>query len=286
MLLSHKPLVNQTVQQAIIKSFNEIQLQDVALESWDNQRYFDAFQKWITDSQYNHFIGLDWFKHYAYSCGAVDSIQSFIHRHGATRRIRFSAAEFIGAKIIVNHAAMSWEFLENAPIEKGDAVLLSLPFAGNGNMYQDLDQLLDACDALSVPVLIDCAYFGISYNATIDLTRSCITDVVFSLSKPFSTPLRLGLRLTKEYFDDILQANSDLKIYNRYSVQVGINLLSQFSHNWLVETYQPVQEKVCKELGLTPAMTLTLADDCQRRDKFFRNGYYRVCITDELQQHV
>lgn len=284
MLLSHKPLADSEVQQVIINLFNEIQLQNITLESWDNQQYFDAFQKWINDSRYNRFIGLDLFKHHAYSCGAVDSIQSFIHRHSVSKRIRFSDAEFIGAKIAANHSSAKWEFLEDAAIEAGDAVLLSLPFAGNGNMYRALDQLLDVCDALSVPVLIDCSYFGISYNATVDLSRNCITDVVFSLSKPFSTPLRLGYRLTKQYVDDILQANSDLKIYNRYSVQVGIKLLSQFSHNWIVEKYRPVQEKVCKELGLTPAMTLTLADDCQQRDKFFRNGYYRVCITDELQQ--
>ena len=284
MILSHIPLTDQEVQQAIGTSFNKIQSQDVNLELWDNRRYFDAFQHWIRNSHYNRFTGLDLFTHHAYSDGAIGGIESFIHRHGLTRRIRFSDAEFIGSKIVCNHASINWKFLEAEPVTVGDAVVLSLPFAGDGNMYKDLDQLLDTCDRLAVPVLIDCAYFGISYNSTVDLSRNCITDVVFSLSKPFSTPLRLGYRITKTHFDDILQANSDLKVYNRYSAQVGIDLLSKFSHNWLIEKYQPVQEQICRELDLTPSLTLTLAVDSQQRAEFLRNGYYRVCITHELQQ--
>lgn len=286
MILSHIPLTDVTVQQAIVESFNGIHSQDVDLELWNNQRYFDAFQQWIKASRYNSFVGLDLFTHHAFSNGSIDGIQSFIHRHGVNRRIRFSAAEFIGSKIVCNHADIPWTFLEDEPIKADDAVVLSLPFAGDGNIFSDLDRLLNDCDALGVPVLIDCAYFGISYDTTIDLTRSCITDVVFSLSKPFSTPLRLGYRLTKTHFDDILQANSDLKIYNRYSAHVGIELMSKFSHNWLIEKYRPLQERICRELDLTPSKTLTLAVDRKQRPEFLRNNYYRVCITNELQQHV
>lgn len=286
MIVSHAPLVDQDVLTTISDFFSNIRDVDVDLDNWDNQIYFSAFDNWIKNSHYNKFTGIDLFPYRAYGAGTIDGIQSFIHRHGMSKRIRFSRAEFVGSKIVCNHASFNWAFLEDGPISDNDAVVLSFPFSGNGNLYENCDQLLDYCDKLNVPVLIDAAYFGISHGITIDLSRPCITDVVFSLSKPFSTQLRLGYRITKQLFDDVLQLNSDSKIYNRYAVSAGIKLLNKFSHDWLIEKYHPIQQKICKEFNLTPSATVTLASDNLSRPEFFRNGYYRVCITHELQQQV
>lgn len=277
-------MLDPEVQAQIETSFRNIKLSDAGLGSWNNGHYFDRFQHWIVSSGHNKFTGLESFNYKAYSCGTRQAIESFVIRHGTSRRLRFSRGEFSGAKICANHASMPWAWLEDDEIRASDSVLISFPFCGNGNQYENFDSLLDTCDRLAVPVFVDAAYFGISYGCEIDLSRPCITDVAFSLSKPFSTPLRLGYRLTKQYHDDNLQVASDLKMYNRFAVRVGMDLLDRFSHDWVVEKYKPRQHQVCQDLDLSITPTVTLAIDPHKRDEFLRNNYYRICITDELQQ--
>lgn len=287
MKLAHDPIVDPIIQQKVQELHQLQSLETTSLSNWDKDVYTSTFRNWIESSSYNHVLGLDAFKHSCYTAGAVDGIASFIHRHATSRRIRFSAAEFIGNKIVSNHANLKYALLEQEPLEKGDALVLSLPFSGTGSMHKDYFDIIQTCNLYHIPVLIDMAYFSTSYGIDVDLDQPCITDVVFSLSKCFSTSLRLGYRVTKEYHDDISQANYELGICNRWAVNTGVQLLETFSHDWIIERFRPIQLEVCKTLDVTPSNTLTLAIGNEKdHSEFNRNGYIRVCITDELHQNI
>jgi TPP-dependent pyruvate/acetoin dehydrogenase alpha subunit len=93
--------------------------------------------------------------------------------------------------------------------------------------------------------------------------------------------------MTREYHDDLIQGNSDSKIINRIAAQVGIELMKKFPHDYIISKYREKGEEICRKLNLTPSNTLTLALGNEHDHKdFFRNGYYRVCITNELLQDV
>jgi hypothetical protein len=110
---------------------------------------------------------------------------------------------------------------------------------------------------------------------------------VTSISKPFNVQLRQGIRFTREYHDDLVQVNSDSKIVNRIACQMAIELLKKFPHECIISKYQPRATTICQELNLTPTNTITLAlGNAVEHTDFFRNGYYRVCITDELLQNI
>jgi hypothetical protein len=287
MIVGHKPLTDSDIQDEIFNSLKCIDSESVAIDTWKSSVYFDLFKDWIIKSSKNTVQGLDEFQYQAYCAGTYDGIQSFIHRHATTRRIRFSRAEFVGSKIVSNNARANWCYLEDAPLHKDDAVILSLPFSGNGSYYPTHDQLLNTCSNLGIPVLLDLAYFGISTGINFDFSHTCITDVVCSLSKPMSTQLRLGLRLTRQFHDDALQALSDTNTYNRIAVSVGINLLKKFSHDWLIDRYVSKQYEICKQFDIDPTPTITLAIGNQKNyGQFWREGYYRICITDELQHNI
>ena len=53
----------------------------------------------------------------------------------------------------------NWKYINNLDIKKNDAVVISLPFSDTGSKHQDMEKLIDLCDRLNVPVLIDCCYF-------------------------------------------------------------------------------------------------------------------------------
>ena len=285
MILSHKPLTDPVVEQELFRLLPLIRSEQVALNTWSTRTYTDSFIAWIKGGTHNQIQGLDQFGHVAYSTGAIEGITEFIHRHCRRRRIRFSCAEFVIDKIICNNAGADYLHLESGDIECNDAVLLSLPFAGNGGTHPDFDKIIAECNRLQVPVLLDVAYYGISHGMTIDLTQPCITDVTFSLSKPMITQLRLGLRITREYHDDVLQTNSDLKIYNRISAFAGVQLMQKFPCDYIISKYLDKQIEICKNLGIapTPTVTLALGNEQDHKD-FYRDGYYRICITNELLQ--
>jgi hypothetical protein len=286
-ILSHKPLSDSVVEQELFRLLGLVSSDQVSLDSWSTNTYVDSFIRWIQAGTYNQIHGLDGFDYFAYGHGAIEGIEEFINRHSRHRRIRFSQAEFIIDKIICNSVGANFLHLESGPIEPNDAVLVSLPFAGNGGIYPGYNDMIVQCSQLNVPVLLDLAYYGISHGMNIDLTHSCITDVIFSLSKPMITQLRLGLRLTRKYYDDVLQTNSDLKIYNRISTFVGVQLMEKFPCDYIISKYLDKQINICNNLGITPTATVTLAIGNEKNhNDFYRNGIYRICITDELLERL
>jgi len=287
MELAHHPLIDPIIQDRLQYYLTSQTMSDINLANWNIENYVVKFLSWIQHSSYNQLHGLDAFANTAYCAGALEGIANFVHRHAVKRRLRFSRAEFVGSKIACNHAQANWLFLEDAKLAKNDAVIISLPFSGNGGHHNDYDNIIEYCNKNNVPVLLDMAYYGISYNIKVDVDQPCISDIVFSLSKCFSVPMRLGLRLTRHEHDDLIQVNSNMKLINRWAVNAGIKLLNDFDINWLVDRYRPLQHAICMENNLEITNTLTLAlGQPVVHDNFMRNGYRRVCITDELLQRV
>ena len=284
MILSHKPLTDPAVEQELFQLLDLVSPEQVAVDNWSNSTYVDSFINWIKGGTYNQIHGLDGFAHTAYSHGAIAVIEQFINRHGGHRRIRFSQAEFVASKIICNSIGVEFLHLEAGPIESNDAVLISLPFAGNGGIWSGYDDMMDQCNQLNVPVLLDLAYYAISHGLNIDLTHPCISDVAFSLSKPLATQLRMGLRLTRKHHDDMLQVNSDLKVYNRIFAWVAVQLMKKFPCDYIISKYLDNQIDICNNLGITPCSTVTLALGDETHTDFYRDGFYRICITNELLQ--
>jgi hypothetical protein len=282
-IIGHNPLTDPDIQKTIFDFTKCLDPSQVDIKSWSGQYYFENFLNWIKSASTQSVKGLDQFDCLAYCAGTYDGIQAFVHRHVTTHRVRFSRAEFVGSKIICNNARANWCYLEDADLRTGDVLVMSVPFAGNGGYHSDYKKILTQCSDLQIPVLLDLAYFGISTEMQFDFTYPCITDLVWSLSKPMSVQLRLGLRMTRSHHDDVIQVLSDNNTYNRIAVSIATELLNKFSHDWLIQRYRPIQLQVCKSLGLVPTPTVTLAlGDPTKHTEFWREGYHRICITDEI----
>ena len=114
-----------------------------------------------------------------------------------------------------------------------------------------MNTILDQCAELNIPVLLDCAYFGICQDMTFDFTHPAITDITFSLSKFFPVPhLRIGMRLTKIDDDDSLLVLNKTLYTNRIGLAVGLKLIDQFGPDYICETYSSSQKDLCDQLGV------------------------------------
>lgn len=282
MIKDHKPLQDPEVLDCLFRHIPCIKGPDVDLMSWSTADHIAVYETWINNNRFCTIRGLDLFPVKALASGTSQAIENFVVRNNR-RRLRFSRSEFVLSRIVCNANKIAWKFLEDGELEPTDALVLSWPFSGNGDCYPDLRSLLTICDSLGIPVLIDCAYFGISYDMEIDVSNPCITDVVTSISKPFSTMLRHGIRFTKLPYDDCVQNNSDTGVLSRLATVAATHLLRNFSAEFIITKYKDKQIEICQELGLQPTKTITLAlGDDDKHKEFKRGDYTRICLTDEL----
>jgi hypothetical protein len=284
MKIAHDPLNNPKARELIDQSMQQISYS--SLEQLTMQDLDRAWRSWLTSSKHNVVHGLDDFKHSVFSAGASASFGEFISRY-PTRRIRGSRSDFILTRILCRTYQREFLELEVSPLQHNDAVIISLPFSGNGAVYPGFEDLLARATQLEVPVFLDAAYFGISHDVTYILSNPCITDFVVSLSKNLSgRELRLGMRFTRDNIDDgISAATVGFGIFDKLGAYLSIQLLNNFSHNDFIDHYKPISLKTCNDLGLIPTNVISLAIGPEYlAEEFKRGDYIRVCISEELSR--
>jgi|TARA_B110000971_G_C20001158_1_gene496905 hypothetical protein len=217
------------------------------------KQFLERYVAWISETNNNNVSGLEKYPHACFSNGTSEAFEKFYAKHHK-RRFRFFKGEFVYHRLNCRNNGYDWEWLESAPLDKNDVVMISLPFSDTGNNPEGLDLILDHCDALKIPVLIDCAYFGVCSNIDFNFDRECITDITFSLSKSlYCAHARIGMRLTKEDDDDPLFVTNKMGYFNRLAAYIGLQLINSFSPDYIYDTYRARQESYCKILGVEPS---------------------------------
>ena len=229
------------------------------------------YHKWIKSSDENNIIGLDQFKHKCYSNGTTESFDKFYLKN-STRRFRCFKGEYMYHKLAWRNG-YNWEYLEDNDLSENDAVIISLPFADTGNVHQDYHEIMRECNRLKIPVLIDCAYFGVCKDVDIDLAYECITDVVFSLSKSFPVAYaRIGMRYTRVDDDDTLFVYHKINYNNKLGASLGLKFIDNFSPDYIPNKYRNKQLNFCQALDVTPSNTILFGIGGDEWQRYNRGG--------------
>ena len=217
-------------------------------------KFINSYRRWIAETQANRWQGLEDFEHAVVTHGTTEAFDKFYMRNHS-RRFRCFRGEYMYHQLAWRRSwPNQWAFLEDGEIDANDAVVISYPFADTGNAHHLSSAVLAECTRLGVPVLIDCAYFGICAGITFDVQWPCITDIAFSLSKTFPVAhARIGMRLTREDDDDagfVLQKSGYV---NRFACGLGDFLLTQYSADYCYNRYAKTQTLFCDQLGVWPS---------------------------------
>lgn len=254
------------------------------LQCLNNSNIIDEFlyeyDNWIKTSSINSIIGLEDFKHNCYSNGTTESFDKFYMKN-SERRFRCFKGEYMYHKLAWRDK-FNWEWLEDAPLHKNDAVVISLPFADTGDKHTGYHELMRKCCELGVPVLVDCAYFGACYGVSIDIAYSCITDVTFSLSKTFPVAYaRIGIRYTRTDDDDTMFVYHKISYNNKLGAQLGMQYINTFTPDFIPQKYMQKQKAFCAKLDVQPSATILFGVDT----KGMFNQYNRGGATNRLSFH-
>lgn len=246
------------------------------LQCLKDDKIIDSFlckyDLWIKSSTLNKFIGLDNYKHRCYSLGTSEAFDKFYMKN-AKRRFRCFKGEYMYHKLSWRDK-FEWDWLDDKPLSKTDAVVISLPFADTGDKHINYEQLLEQCCEINVPVLVDCAYFGICRDINFNLDYDCITDITFSLSKTFPVAYaRIGMRCTKIDDDDSMFVYSKVNYNNKIGALLGIKYFERFTPDYITEKYVDKQLNFCNTIGVNPSKTVLFGIDYKHKfDEYNRGG--------------
>lgn len=246
-----------------------------------------AYRQWIQSTVLNQVRGLELFAQCDFAQGTTESFDKFYLRHH-TRRFRCFKGEYLYHSLAWQSQNMSWTWLDQEPLAVGDAVVISLPFADLGSAHpQYTAELLNQCAELDIPVLLDCAFFGICADIDFDFCHPAITDICFSLSKTFPvSKLRIGIRFSKS-------ANDTLAVYNRtayvnhFGAAVGVELLKVHGPDTIYDRWRSVQLDFCSTLDLVPSSTVIFGIDHNHGYDNYNRGMQhtnRLCFSRYFQQ--
>ena len=214
------------------------------------QRLEQRFAGWLSSHQTNTIAGLENYEP-DYSEGSTQAFDSFYFRH-RQRRFRCITGEyFYHIKTWISNGA-DWSFVTNEdPLNIGDALVLSVPFCDTTSAVGDYVQLMQCCEELNIPVLLDLCYWPISHDLHIDLCYTCIDTVAFSLSKawPVGTA-RIGMRYTRPGTFDGQKLHHSIGYNNNLSALLGNIILDNFKPDWIYTSRQSKYKTVCEIFDL------------------------------------
>lgn len=258
-----------------------------ALWSVDLQsKFLDRYKSWIAESKKNFVTGIAGFNMCCFSAGTTESFDKFYLKN-LHRRLRYFRGEYMYHAVASRNFSNGGCFLEDDAVREGDAVIISCPFSDTGEQHPDMDHVLDQCDRLGIPVLLDMAYFGICSGLIFDLDHPSITDVTFSLSKTFPVPhLRIGMRLSRDDDDDTLIVMNKTNYTNRIAMSVGLRLLEESGPDHIFEMYRPAQLTLCHDLKVRPSSCVIFGIDTNNLYPEYNRGTAtnRLCLSKYLDK--
>ena len=279
----HAPEMLET-RDGLIRDFTDLDCGSPGIAEDIKQDFLDTYKNWM-------FQGFN-FKHadlYTYACFTQGTTESFAHfyiRYREGYRLRLKRADYFYHQMMKSlwyKHRFAW--LDEDDIREGDVVLISVPFSDTGDLPEHLDQLLDDCEKLNVPVMLDMAYLnlssGDSFPYQIDLSRECIKYIVTSLSKVFPVEnLRIGIRLQKKPDDDQIYVvnEKNYNYINLLSAFVGTHMMKAYANNHMFEQYRAQQIEACHALDLDLSPCFNFGID---RNNNFRE-YNRGGVTNRL----
>lgn len=247
-------------------------------------KFVDVYRDWVLSTQLNEIQGLSYYPVMASSHGTSESFDKFYLKHHR-RRFRCFRGEYMYHAASWKNYFPDWLWIDDADIDAQDAVVISLPFSDTGDPHPGMADVLDQCDRLGVPVLLDCAFFGACANVSFNFDRDCVHDITFSLSK--TVPIahaRIGVRFSKIDDDDSLLIHHKTGYVNRLSLGIGIKIMQKIDPDQCFKKFRDRQIRTCQELGLEASSTVFLGIDWEGRWPQYNRGRdtNRLCIADRL----
>jgi len=271
---------------------------DVNTMQNEQDRFLEFYPEWIASSKLNQFRGLEDFPKRYVSLGvtqALDWWHNWCLSQGL--RLKMFRGEYPYNRDVWLGEHMGWDkSIDDIGLDRGDAVIISVPFSGSGRKHERWKWLIEECNAKDIPVFVDCAWFGTCFDIEVKLNHPCIKMVAFSTTKGLSCGnWRAGIVFSKvnekdfkRATDGSLETQTDWNHGNHLNTAIANRLMAEFSPDTIPKKYMASHIAVCKHYGLIPTQTVHIAEGQRGTewDEFHRDETYnRINISKALKRH-
>lgn len=280
---------------------------DRFIQHWNNVDYFSfgearvmmihedfrtslisKYRRWIASATSSPVFGLDKFSKVVLPNAVTHSLDCFVVKCIAQEmRIRTFRGEYPYVSRLLKFHGQPDIRIEDEPLRLGDAVVVSYPFSATGDKHHAMFEMLNRCNELDIPVMVDCAFWPACYEVPLILEHECIKHVAFSFSKGFPVAgVRFGIEFMREGVTHPLDVFSLDHYFNRFGAYAIYRLMSTFDPDYLTNKYRKAQIEVCNALDLVPSKTLIFGlSNNERWDEYSREGVVnRPCITKAIEK--
>tara|TARA_B100000029_G_scaffold247372_1_gene244227 strand:- start:960 stop:1841 length:882 start_codon:yes stop_codon:yes gene_type:complete len=255
--------------------------------SLQNLKLKDAFLneyfKWVQSSNLNNLKGLKAFDNLAYVHGTSQAFDAF-YAENKNRRFRCFKGDFFYHSISWRNN-YTYSFLDDDELKTNDAVVISIPFSDNGFIHPDTNSVIEKCNQLQIPVLIDLAYYNLAREINFNLDEPCISTVTFSLSKGFRLldRLRIGMRCKKEFNDDPVDVMNSFDMINKPAAALALKIMKKFSPDHNQIKFFDKQKEICEKFNFEQSKCVVFGLGDETYSKYNRGSIWnRVCISNFL----
>ena len=255
----------------------------------EQEIFLELYPEWIASSKLNQFRNLDGFQYRYVSLGVTQALDWWHYWCTANGyRLRMFRGEYPYNRDALLEQWTQDRYIDDTPLQRGDAVIVSVPFSGSGRKPERWKELIEVSNKLDIPVFVDCAWFGTCSGIEVKLNHDCIKMVAFSTSKGLSCGnWRSGIVFTR--FNET-ECSLGLQTEWRHGIHLNVAIANELMRNFGPDTmpkkYAEAHQAVCEHYGLETTNTIHIAVGGAEYDKFSRDGgYNRINIRDALKRY-
>jgi len=277
------PIRDPEIISFIKKIDNNNFLFDALQNSELKDKFLNEYFSWIQTSKLNNLNGLNFFKNLSYVHGTSQTFDAF-YAENRNCRFRCFKGDFFYHSISWRNN-YNYSFIDDDKLKPNDAVVISIPFSDNGYVHPDTEEVLETCNKLEIPVLIDLAYYNLARGIDFNLNHPCISTITFSLSKGFSLldRLRIGMRCKRNFNDDPVDVFNSFDMFNKAGAAMGLEIIKNISPDHNQNKFYEKQKDVCGKFNFEQSNCVVFGLGDESYSKFNRGSHWnRVCISNFL----
>lgn len=204
----------------------------------------------------NELLGLDTFKYHDVIIGCTQFIDDLYIRLGNNLMILENDYKY-HERLNPN---IKYYSIDN--LDKNKELLIAMPFPAYGDIHPSMNDILDRCLKLNIPIHIDGAWLTCSKDIHFDFSHPAIQTLGVSLSKGLGLGgNRIGIRFSKERPTGSISIMNDFNMNCQGLMLTGLHFLEKLPLDYFWLKYKDANDKVCQDFSLTPTKSIHLALD-------------------------
>lgn len=217
-----------------------------------DQRFKDAFVQWLNDHKFSTFKGLDAFPRQDIINGCTQFIDDLYQRCGTLQTFENDYKYHWRLNNDIKYATID-------TLDPDKELLISMPFPFYGDVHPSMQEILDKCADLKIPVHIDGAWVSCIRDITFNFDHPAIQTVGISLSKGGMGGNRIGLRFARKTPEGAVTIMNDFNMNSQALVSMGIKFMEELGPEYFWNVYGEAYKRVLEDFELQPTKAIHLA---------------------------